>query len=169
MRTHFHLPLNTIPYNINEPGLIPSLLECFKNVMIIGGYNSQNNIQIQYKTLANSHLCILTFDPSPSVWVRGAAASNVTSCAGTGHRRSLAKTQAAFPQARHHRSDYYLHCVSALIRIPICFLSSPHNTVHDQHVRSTVQLCFTLKHSRASPFHNKKTGQRSGKHFNSDS
>lgn len=89
----------------------------------------------------------------------GAAASNVTSCAGIGHQCSLAKTQAAFPQAQHYRSDYYLHCVSALFRIPICFLSSPHNTVHHQHVRSTVQLRFTLKHSHASPFHNKKTGK----------
>lgn len=62
---------------------------------------------------------------------------------------SLAEAQAAFPRTRRsYRSDYYLHCFSALIRIPICCLSSPHNTssTHSQYC-PVMLYSYTLAHT----------------------
>lgn len=69
-----------------------------------------------------------------------------------GHRCSLTETQAAFPHAlRSYRSDYYLHCASALIRIPICFLSSPHDT-SSTHSQYCPVMFYSLTSHIPSPF-----------------
>ncbi len=69
-----------------------------------------------------------------------------------GHQCSLAEAQAAFPHAqRSYRSDYYLHWFSALIRIPICCLSSPHNTSSTHSQYCPVMLYFYTLTSASLP------------------
>lgn len=149
-----------------------------KNVML-EDKNVQNNILIQFitrclkVTYCTKHLAkiIMHFDQCPlELWLsQGSQQRVMWRLVLVGHQCSLAKAQAAFPHAQHsYRSDYYLHCFSALIRIPICCLSSPHNTSSTHSQYCPVMLYFYMLTSDiASPFH-MKTGWRSCKHLNSD-